>query len=101
MDIYVFDRDINFIDTIDNFASLQWIRRYYDTGRFELHCPITQSTIKTLARDNLVWIKGSNEVGIIEYRNLSVNSNGEEVLKINGRFMTSILDRRIILGTEQ
>lgn len=101
MDIYIFDRDINFIDTIDNFTSLQWIRRYHDTGRFELHCPITESTIKTLVRDNSVWIKGSNEVGIIEYRNLTINSNGEEVLKINGRFMTSVLDRRIILGTEQ
>lgn len=101
MDIYVFDKELNFIDTIDNFTSLQWIRKYNDTGRFELHCSVTESTIKTLVRDNLVWVKGSNEVGIIEYRNLSTNSNGEETLKINGRFVTSILDRRIILGTEQ
>ncbi|MCW6112423.1 siphovirus ReqiPepy6 Gp37-like family protein [Clostridium sporogenes] len=89
------------MDTIDNFTSLQWIRRYHDTGRFELHCPITESTIRTLARDNLVWIKNSKELGIIEYRNLSVGSNGEETLKINGRFVTSILDRRIQYNTEQ
>lgn len=101
MDIYIFNKNLDFIDTIDNFTSLQWIRKYSDTGKFELHCPITVNTIKTLVRDNLVWIKGSKELGIIEYRNLSVNSNGEEVLKVNGRFITSILDRRIILGTEQ
>ena len=95
MDIYIFNKNLDFIDTIDNFTSLQWIRKYSDTGKFELHCPVTVNTIKTLVRDNLVWIKGSNELGIIEYRNLSVNSNGEEVLKVNGRFITSILDRRI------
>ncbi|WP_459610046.1 siphovirus ReqiPepy6 Gp37-like family protein [Clostridium sporogenes] len=99
--MYVFNKELNFIDTIDKFNSLQWIRKYNDTGKFELHCPITESTIRTLARDNLVWIKNSKELGIIEYRNLSTNSNGEETLKINGRFVTSILDRRIILGTEQ
>lgn len=66
-----------------------------------MHCSVTESTIRTLARDNLVWIKNSKELGIIEYRNLSVGNNGEETLKINGRFITSILDRRIQYNTEQ
>lgn len=101
MDIYVFDRDLNFIDTIDRFTSLQWVRRYYNTGKFELHCPVTSHNVQTLIRDNIVWIKGSNEVGIIEYRNLSVDSQGQENIKINGRFYTSVLDRRIMYNTEQ
>lgn len=101
MDIYVFDRELNYIDHIDKFSSLQWIRKYHTAGTFELHCPVTSDNIKTLIRDNLVWIQGSKEVGIIEYRNLLVDDTGEETLKINGRFMTSILDRRIMYNTEQ
>ena len=40
-------------------------------------------------------------MGIIEYRNLYVNSLGEEQIKINGRFYTSMLDRRIQFSVEQ
>ena len=101
MDIFVFDRKLNYIDLVDRFDSLQWIRRYHTTGRFELHCPVTAHNITTLVRDNIVWIQGSEEIGIIEYRNLSVDDNGAETLKIIGRFYTSILDRRILYSTEQ
>ncbi|MBS4536802.1 siphovirus ReqiPepy6 Gp37-like family protein [Clostridium sp. D2Q-14] len=101
MEIYVFDKNLNFIDTIDKFTSLQWIRKYHESGKFELHCPVTDHNIKTLLRDNIIWIQGSDEVGKIEYRNLSVDNQGQENIKINGRFMTSILDRRIMYSTEQ
>lgn len=101
MDIYVFDRDLNYIDNIDMFTSLIWIRRYYTAGKFELHCPVTEHNIKTLVRNNIVSIQGSEEVGIIEYRNLSIDEEGRETLKVMGRFYTSILDRRILYSTEQ
>ena len=101
MDIYVFDRDLNYIDNIDMFTSLIWIRRYYTAGKFELHCPVTEHNIKTLVRNNIVSIQGSEEVGIVEYRNLSIDEEGREILKVMGRFFTSVLDRRILYTTEQ
>lgn len=101
MEISVFDKDLNYIDEIDGIPSLQWIRRYHTTGRFELHCPVTEHNIKTLLRENLIWKQGSDEVGIIEYRNLFIDDKGEEQIKINGRFYTSILDSRIQYSTEQ
>jgi len=100
LEINVLDKNLNFIDTIDKFISLQWIRRYYNTGKFELHCSVTEHNIKTLIRNNIIWIKGSKEVGIIEYRNLSIDSKGKENLKIHGRFYTSLLDRRIMYSIE-
>ena len=100
MDISVFDENLNYIDEIDKFTSLQWVRKYHECGTFELHCPVTEHNIKTLVRGNLIWFKGNNEVGIIEYRNLTVNQTGEEELKLVGRFYTSILARRIIRTTE-
>ena len=100
MNISVFDVNLNYIDEIDKFTSLQWVRKYHECGTFELHCPVTSHNIKTLARGNLIWKKGSNEVGVIEYRNLSINQSGEEQLKLVGRFYTSILGRRILRTTE-
>ena len=101
MEIYVFDKNLNFIDTIDQYTSLQWIRRYHTAGRFELHCPITSHNISTLARNNLIWKQDSNEVGIIEYRRLYTDENGKEIITVVGRMLTSILDRRILYTTEQ
>lgn len=101
MEIYVFDKNLNFIDTIDQYTSLQWIRRYHTAGSFELHCPITSHNISTLARNNLIWKQDSNEVGIIEYRRLYTDENGKEIITVVGRMLTSILDRRILYTTEQ
>ena len=100
MNISAFDENLNYIDEIDKFTSLQWVRKYHETGTFELHCPVTSHNIKTLIRGNLIWKKGSKEVGIIEYRNLSINQAGEEQLKLVGRFYTSVLSRRILRTTE-
>jgi len=101
MDVYVFDKDLNYINNIDNFTSLQWVSRYHTAGKFELHCPVTDHNIRTLVRGNLVWKQDSKEVGIIEYRNLSMDMEGRETLKVMGRFYTSVLDRRILYQTEQ
>ena len=101
VEISVFSKDLKYIDEIDNFTSLQWVRRYNNAGTFELHCPVTEHNIKILLRKNLIWKQGSDEVGIIGYRNLTTDSTGVENIKINGRFCTSILDRRILYSTEQ
>lgn len=101
MELYIFDKDLNYIDHIDTFSSLIWIRRFHTAGSFELHCPATSYNINTLIRNNLVWKQDSKEVGIIEYRNLSMDMKGRETLKVMGRFFTSVLDRRIFYTTEQ
>ena len=101
MDIHVFDKELSYIDNIDMLTSLIWTRRYYTAGKFELHCPITSHNISTLARNNLIWKQDSNEVGIIEYRRLYTDENGEEIITVVGRMLTSILDRRILYTTEQ
>ena len=101
MEITVLDKDLKLVDIIDNFDSLQWIRRYYKEGKFELHCPVNFKNINALAKDNYIWKDNSNEIGIIEQRNLFIDTDGTEKIKINGRFFTSILDRRSMIGTER
>ena len=101
MDLYIFDKDLNYIDHLDTFSSLMWIRRFHTTGSFELHCSVNNHSINTLIRNNLIWKQDSKEVGIVEYRNLSIDEEGRETLKVMGRFFTSVLDRRILYTTEQ
>lgn len=95
-DIYVYTRNLEFIGIIDFFKSLRWRRKYYEAGEFELHIPLNNQTIKFLQKDNLIIRDDSIEVGIIE--SFTINDAGEDGIEvvIYGRFLSSILDRRII-----
>ncbi len=100
MELYIFDRDLNFQGILESFFSLIWTRRYSKCGEFELHCNLTPETIELLKRENIIWKKGDLEAGYIEYRNLSQDSNGQETLVVKGKFLIGYLGRRIIWGTE-
>jgi hypothetical protein len=100
MEIYIFDRDLNFKGIIDSFTSLQWTRRYYKSGEFELQCALTIESLSLLQRENIIYKKGDTEAAYIEYRNLKQDTEGKEILVIKGKFLTNYTDRRIVWGTE-
>lgn len=100
MELYIFDRDLNFQGVLESFFSLRWVRRYSKCGEFELHCNLTSETLQLLQKGNVVWKKGDLEAGYIEYRNLKQDTEGKETLIVKGKFLTGYLGRRIIWGTE-
>ena len=95
-DIYVYTRDLELIGIIDFLSSLRWRRKYYEAGEFELHIPLNSQTEKYLKKDNLIIRDDAIEVGIIE--SFTINDAGDDGVEviIYGRFLSSILDRRII-----
>ena len=96
MELYIFDRELNFIGIFEQHFSLRWVRRYSKCGEFELHCSLTSKTLNLLQRGNVIWKKGDLEAGYIEYRNLTQDTTGKEVLVLKGKFLTGYLNRRII-----
>lgn len=94
-DIYVYDKNLDFIGIIDSFSSLRWRRKYYEAGEFELHIPVNDQTKKFLSKDNIIIREDAIEAGIIESIKLSDDGDKVEATVI-GRFLSSILDRRIV-----
>jgi hypothetical protein len=101
MELYIFDRELNFKGLLDSFFSLRWVRRYHRAGEFELHCALTSETLSVLQRENVIWKKDDLEAGYIEYRNLKQDTEGKETLVVKGKFLTGYLGRRIIWGIEK
>lgn len=95
-EIYVYSKDVELIGIIDFFSSLRWRRKYYEAGEFELHIPLNDNTYKFLKKDNLIIRSDAVEVGIVE--SFTINDSGDSGVEviIYGRFLSSILDRRII-----
>ena len=104
MELYIFNRDLEFQGIIDNFTSLIWRRRYFNSGGFELQCALTTQNLNLLARENIIFKKDGSEItgeaGVISYRNLKQGTEGKEILVLKGSFLTGYLNRRIIWGTE-
>ena len=101
MQIYVFDRNLNFTGAIDNYSSLRWRRRFNQFSEFELHCPLNSDTLNLLIRGNIVCKSDyTQEAGFIEYRELQQNEQGEEFLVIKGKFLKSYFNQRIIWAQE-
>lgn len=98
MELRIYDASMNFKGLIENQTSVQWNRKYYDCGSFELHCPVTKNNQSLLQRGNLVWIRGAAEAGVIE--NITIQQDDyQNELTVKGRFLESYMSRRLIRPT--
>lgn len=96
MELYIFDKSLNFIGVLDAFTSLQWNRRYLKCGDFELQCDLTMNNLNLLAKGNIIWKQEDTEAGYINYRNLKQDTDGKETLDIKGNLLTGYLNQRIV-----
>lgn len=83
---------------IENAYSIQWIRNYTSCGTFEIHTPIDSNTLKLIKLENLIWIQGKKECGVIEGITIEQSASTSNV-KIVGRFAESYFSRRLIKNT--
>jgi len=77
---------------IDDYESLQFIRRFRKPGEFELHINANKNLTDTLQEDNLI-VLSPRKVGVIQHRELSRENT--EHLMIKGYTLQGILSRRI------
>lgn len=81
---------------IDDYTSFIWTERYYKVGDFELCVAVSPENLAMLQRDYYVCRDDSEDVGIIEDIKLSSNADGEQQMIVSGRFLASIVGRRIV-----
>lgn len=93
--LYIYDLDFNFIGTIDSFKSLRWTRKYFEAGEFEIVLAADSQNLEMFKKDRLIIRNNYTESGIIEtivYK----DDGSDEDLTVSGRFLSSILERRIV-----
>lgn len=96
MELMLIDREYQNVGLIDVFESLIWTERYYGAGNFELYTPMNLELFREIKQDYMLYLKDSDQVMLIEETEISTDVETGAHLKISGRSLESILDRRII-----
>lgn len=92
----VMNTNLERIAVVDDYSSLIWTSRYYDVGDFEICVSVSAENINLFQQGNYVIREDDEHVGIVEKIMIQKNEDGDEVLIVSGRFLSSIIGRRII-----
>ena len=96
MDVYVMNQQFQTVSIIDAYESLIWTDRYSGYGDFEIYAPFSLDLLNKVRQDYYVTINDSEHIMIIEGLDIESNAETGNRLRITGRSLESILDRRII-----
>lgn len=92
MEVKLLDKNYNMLGILDNFYSLIWHRKYFDTGTFQL-----TSQPNPILRDvKYLYRADAAETGRVEKFQAGQTETGERSVILTGRFLESFLEDRII-----
>ena len=84
----------------DSFSSLLWDIEYYSSGRFEVYISASPENVDIFRLGRIVSRDDDGEhFGIIENIKIETNTETGDYLTVSGRFLTCLLERRIIYPT--
>lgn len=86
------DRKIKYVE--EGFSSLVWTERYQEPGDFILEIPLKDANVEMYQVGDYISMDESQESMIIQ--SIDINDSIEDpLLKIEGKTLTTILDRRV------
>lgn len=84
----------------DSFSSLLWDIEYYQFGSFEVYIAANPQNIGIFKPGRIIGRDDDNEhFGIIESVHINTDMENGDYLTVSGRFLTCLLERRIIYPT--
>lgn len=98
MDVIVLNTDLDAVHIVDLYESFIWTDRYDEYGDFELYTSMDSNILSYIRQDYYLQNRDSEHVMIIE--KITITSDAEEGnhIRVTGRSLESILDRRIVWG---
>ena len=92
----VMDTSFNRLAVINDYSSFIWTSRFYNTGDFQLITDVNPKNISLFKKDYYIERDDDENTGIIEDIIIQRNEEGKDQLIVKGRFLQSILSRRIV-----
>lgn len=105
MDFRILNTDFQQIDTVDQYESIIWTIRFVESGDFELYTPVNERLLENVKVGYYLFsdefydeVTNRANLMIIETIEITSDPESSNKIKITGRDLKSILDRRIVWG---
>lgn len=104
MDLLVCNNNFETIRVLDSYSSVIWTERYYSCGDFEINMQYDGDLFHMLidndglASLHYIRLSDSETIMIVETITVTTDAESGNALKITGRSLESLLDRRVIYG---
>lgn len=98
--LYVLDSSYNVKMMIDTFTDLLWTERYCGYGEFEITAPLDKRVIDTCRVNDYVTIRESDVIMVIDTVAITDDGVNGTIVKLSGRSLETLLDRRIIVDKQ-
>lgn len=95
MELYVLDSLLRRVEVVDQFESLIWTERFAEIGDFQLVVTSTRRTRSLFTTGTRLAANVSYRVMTVETVENTVDADGKQMLKVNGRSLEAILDDRV------
>lgn len=95
-DLIILDENFQMIYILDKYESLIWVDKYSEPGTFEICAYVNSDLLKFIKPDYYIQSRFSNHTMIIEDVSIESDAENGNKMKIVGRSLESILDRRIV-----
>lgn len=96
MDIYVLDQSFNTLSYVVGFESLLWTDRYFGVGEFEIYTPLSADFLENIKPNYYLWNSESEHMMIVEDISVDTDPDTGNHIRIIGRSLELILERRVI-----
>lgn len=96
MKLFVLNKNFEIVGVMDSYYSIEWVRRYYNTGDFVLKTIANSETVELLKEDNYIVREDDEMIVQIEKKNISTNSESGNDITVSGRSVEKVLGQRII-----
>lgn len=81
---------------IDDYTSFIWTTRFNTCGDYELVVDVNEKNVNLFRKDYFIVRDDDDHVGLVESVTIEKDSDQHEYMIVKGRFLSSILGRRII-----
>ena len=98
MEVNIYDADLNRLGVVDEIDTLIWTRRYWACGEFSMLLPVTARHLQLLQIGRLVIPQGYTEAAEILYVHISTDTNGQEQIEVQGKFLPWWIGKRVMLN---
>lgn len=96
MNLIIMNQNFEKTYVLDSYESLLWVDKFYEAGTFEIYTPFAQEILDFVKADYYIQSEFSDHTMIVEDISISSDIENGSKIKIIGRDISSILDRRII-----